>query len=108
MATITNEQLETLVTMLQYNEEIIFDFMDEEAQAVLKTQLAQYIQSAASFIEREGITLDFTKIDDSMLTVMYASWLYDKRKDGVSIMPRMLRYNLNNRLFAQKVAQNEE
>lgn len=103
MANITPEQLETLVTMLQYNEEILFDFMDEEAVAMLKTQLSQYIQTAASFIEREGITLDLEQIDDSMLVVMYASWLYDKRKDGVSIMPRMLRYNLNNRLFAQKV-----
>jgi len=103
MANITPEQLNNLVTMLQYNEEILFDFMDAESGAMLKTQLAQYIQSAASFIEREGITLDLDQIDDSMLVVMYASWLYDKRKDGVSVMPRMLRYNLNNRLFAQKV-----
>ena len=103
MANITQDQLDTLVTMLQYNEEILFDFMDAESVAMLKTQLAQYIQTAASFIEREGITLDLDQIDDSMLVVMYASWLYDKRKDGVSVMPRMLRYNLNNRLFAQKV-----
>lgn len=103
MANITDEQLENLVTMLQYNEEIILDFMDDDAKAMLTTQLSQYVQTAANFIEREGITLDLEQIDDSMLVVMYASWLYDKRKDGVSIMPRMLRYNLNNRLFAQKV-----
>ena len=103
MATITDEQLDTLVTMLQYNEEIILDWMDEDARETLRTQLSQYIRSSISFIEREGITLDFEAIDDCMLIVMYASWLYDKRKDGVSVMPRMLRYNLNNRLFAQKV-----
>lgn len=105
MATITDEQLDTLVTMLQYNEEIILDWMDEDARETLRTQLSQYIRSSISFIEREGITLDFEAIDDCMLVVMYASWLYDKRKDGVSIMPRMLRYNLNNRLFAQKVSE---
>lgn len=103
MANITDQQLENLVTMLQYNEEIILDFMDDDAKAMLTTQLSQYIKTAANFIEREGITLNLENIDDSMLVVMYASWLYDKRKDGVSIMPRMLRYNLNNRLFAQKV-----
>ena len=105
MATITDEQLDTLVTMLQYNEEIILDWMDEDARETLRTQLSQYIRSSIGFIEREGITLDFEAIDDCMLVVMYASWLYDKRKDGVSIMPRMLRYNLNNRLFAQKVSE---
>lgn len=103
MANITDEQLENLVIMLQYNEEIILDFMDDDAKGMLTTQLSQYVRTAANFIEREGITLDLDNIDDSMLVVMYASWLYDKRKDGVSIMPRMLRYNLNNRLFAQKV-----
>lgn len=103
MANITDEQLENLVTMLQYNEEIILDYMDDDARTALSTQLSQYVQTAANFIEREGITLDLDQIDDCMLVVMYASWLYDKRKDGVSIMPRMLRYNLNNRLFAQKV-----
>lgn len=105
MATITDEQLDTLVTMLQYNEEIILDWMDEDARETLRTQLSQYIRSSISFIEREGITLDYEAVDDCMLVVMYASWLYDKRKDGVSIMPRMLRYNLNNRLFAQKVSE---
>ena len=34
---------------------------------------------------------------------MYAAYLYRKRADDAPVMPRMLRYALNNRLFSQKV-----
>ena len=98
----TETQKETLLTMLKYNLEIITDYMDAEAKQQKDTQLGYYIDSAVSFIEREGITLDYDNIGDLMLITMYAQYLYDKRMDGVSVMPRALRYNLNNRLFQEK------
>lgn len=98
----TETQKETLLTMLKYNLEIITDYMDAEAKQQKDTQLGYYIDSAVSFIEREGIKLDYENIGDLMLITMYAQYLYDKRMDGVSVMPRALRYNLNNRLFQEK------
>jgi hypothetical protein len=39
---------------------------------------------------------------------MYASWLYDKRRAPENTMPRMLRWNLNNRLMSQKMQVSNE
>ena len=97
----TDEQKATLITMLKYNLEIITDYMDAEAKQQKETQLGYYVDSAIAFIEREGITLNYANIGDLMLITMYASYLYDKRNDGVSVMPRALRYNLNNRVFQE-------
>lgn len=98
----TETQKNTLLTMLEYNLEIILDYMDAEAKSQKETQLGYYIDSAVSFIEREGITLNYDNVGDLMLITMYAQYLYDKRMDGVSVMPRALRYNLNNRVFQEK------
>ena len=103
MAEITNEQMASLLVMLEANLEIFTDWMDADAKAKKETELSQYIVSAISFIEREGINLDLDDVSDDMLVTMYANYLYDKRKDGVAIMPRVLRYNLNNRLFQEKL-----
>lgn len=43
-------------------------------------------------------------VEDGQLVVMYAAYLYRKRADDAPVMPRMLRYALNNRLFSQKVS----
>lgn len=99
---ITNQQRQTLLTMLEYNLELVFDYMDAEAIAQKETQLGYYIDSAISFIETEGIVLDFNEVSHLMLVTMYAAYLYEKRNDGVSVMPRALRINLNNLLFKQK------
>ena len=101
---------ETILTMLKQGLEIITDYMDEEAKAAKNLELMQYVETAESYITREGITLQDT-VDDQMLVSMYAMWLYDKRKTTgskytsyyIQNMPRMLRYNLNNRLLQQKV-----
>lgn len=98
----TDTQRNTLLVMLESNLEMIMDYMDAEAKAEKETQLTYYIDASIEFIEREGITLNYDNIGDLMLVTMYASYLYDKRHDGVSIMPRALRYNLNNRLFQEK------
>lgn len=99
-----------LLTMLKNGLEITFDYMDAEARASKETELLQYIHASQNMIEREGIVLT-EEIDDYLLVEMYAMWLYDKRKTTgskytsyyIQNMPRMLRYNLNNRLLSQKV-----
>ena len=60
------------------------------------------IDAAQNAIKAEGVTIDFDAIDDCNLIVMYTSYLYRKRVGDDPVMPRMLRYALNNRLFSQK------
>ena len=60
------------------------------------------IDAAQNAIKAEGITIDFDAIDDCNLIVMYTSYLYRKRVGDDPVMPRMLRYALNNKLFSQK------
>ena len=63
-------------------------------------RLTQILNSATKYIGAEGITLENT-IEDGNLVVMYASWLWQKRKENIG-MPRMLRWAMNNRLFTEK------
>ena len=71
-------------------------------------RLAMLIQTAKTEIGREGITLAATTdIGDANLVLMYADWLWRKRDAGAGI-PRMLRYALNNRLFAEKAQEGGE
>lgn len=85
---------ENILAMLKVDLGITAEVYDE--------RLTQYIQSAKTQIEREGITLDTEQIDDCMLIIMYSAWMWRKRADGDG-MPRMLRYALNNRLFSEKM-----
>lgn len=96
----------TLLTMLKANLEILTDYMDAEAVTAKETELGWYIDAAKEYIEREGITLVDT-IGDATLIVMYAGWLYERRKArdaAAGVMPRMLRWNLNNRLLSEDVS----
>lgn len=63
-------------------------------------RLLSRIRAAQARIEEEGVILEDT-IEDQELVVMYAAYLWRERVSGED-MPRMLRYALNNRLFAQK------
>ena len=67
------------------------------------SRLQQYLDSAKAEIEREGATLNTTVLSDAQLIVMYAAWMW-RRRDTMEGMPRMLRYALNNRIFAEKVS----
>lgn len=69
-------------------------------------RLTQYLNAAAGQIAREGITLDLSNADDALLQVMYAAWMWRRRDSGEG-MPRMLRYQMNNRLFQEKVTAND-
>ena len=64
-------------------------------------RLTSDLETAQAEIEREGVVLTDESSDDIDLVVMYAAWLWNKRRTGEG-MPRMLRYLLNNHLFAQK------
>lgn len=104
---------DVLLIMLKQSLEIITDFMDTESRQSKDNELLGYLQSSVQMIEREGVTLIPDNMDDKFLVVMYATWLYDKRKTTgskytsyyIQNMPRMLRYNLNNRLLQQKASE---
>lgn len=85
-----------LLTMLKANLSIASTVYDE--------YLGQLLTAAKAEITREGITIA-DDIPDGNLQVMYAAYLFRKRAEDNPIMPRMLRYALNNRLFAQKMSE---
>ena len=72
------------------------------ARSTWDDYLTNLINVSKQSIAREGITLEDT-FEDNHLIVMYTSYLYRKRADDIPAMPRMLRYALNNRLFAEKM-----
>lgn len=100
---------DTLITMLLANLDILTDYYDAAAQEAKRSEMQTYLTASEEYIAREGIRLDLdNSIGDCLLLVMYASWLYERRRSPNSTMPRMLRYNLNNRLMAEKMQNNDE
>lgn len=70
-------------------------------------RLTQYIQSAKAEIIREGATtLSDGSLEDCQLVIMFAAWMWRRRDTGDG-MPRMLRYALNNRVFSEKMKEEE-
>lgn len=70
--------------------------------------IGQMISEAKEYITTEGITLDMDDAGDCGLVRMYAAYLFRKRAsdkgDGlgnIAKMPRMLRWNLNNRVMKE-------
>lgn len=110
----TEEVMAILIQMVLNSDELLLDYMDEEDKAKKIADLTQYILSAIEMLEWEGVTLDYSAEADLRLITMYAMWLYEKRKTTgskytsyyIQNMPRMLRWNLNNRLFRQKARDN--
>ena len=80
------------IKLLKLNLPIVTDRLDG--------YLGFLLDSAAAMIQREGIHL-VDSFEDVQLTIMYASYLYRKRKDDPGPMPRSLRFALNNRLFSE-------
>lgn len=64
-------------------------------------RLRQYLESAEKEIEREGIALSADSVDDRDIVIRYAAWMW-RMRDKEAGMPRMLRWQLNNRLFQTK------
>ena len=69
------------------------------SSTALDSYLLQLIGAARALIVREGVALT-DDIEDTMLIEMYAAYLYRKRRESNSAMPRMLRWALNNRLLS--------
>lgn len=67
------------------------------------TYLDQLLNAAEGLIGREGIKLT-DSADHDQLRVMYAAYLYRNRAKDNPVMPRMLRWALNNELMHQKGA----
>lgn len=70
-------------------------------------RLSQYIVSAKKNIGIEGINLDADDIHDCNLVIQYAAWLWRKRISGDG-MPRMLRWELNQRLIHERLSPEDE
>ena len=77
----------------------------EQPSPTVNDYLLELIEAAKGYIEGKGIWLTDTARDRN-LVVMYAAYLYRKRKadnpKGEEKMPRMLRSALNDRLVAEK------
>lgn len=93
---------EDILTILKANLDLLQ--VSDERLAFLN----HCIDSAIAFIQREGVSFsDPYSVEDGSLIVMYASYLFQKRKTDEG-MPRMLRWALNNRLFSQKMQNSSE
>ena len=62
-------------------------------------RLTAYLTRALEEIEREGVTLS-DSVSDQNLVINYAAWMWRKRDTGEGI-PRMIRWQINNRLFGK-------
>lgn len=67
--------------------------------AAYDARLSQYLERAGEEITREGVTLSDSASDQN-LVINYAAWMWRKRDTGEGI-PRMLRWQINNRLFGK-------
>lgn len=65
-------------------------------------RLTNMLSAAKGFIKKEGITLDSNDAEDEELVIMYAAYLWRSRSKDDPVMPRSLRWALNNRLFSEK------
>lgn len=91
----TDAQITTILSALKVDLGIMISTSYDE-------RLKQIIQASYKAIVREGVqTLNADDIEDIELIVMYASWLWRKRDTGEG-MPRMLRWQLNNRVMSEK------
>ena len=71
------------------------------------TLLSSLLDASVEYVQKEGITLVENDIGIDMVIVQYAAYLFRKRASEETVMPRFLRYNLNNILFSQKGKQND-
>ena len=98
------------LTMLKFNLQMLTSAND--------TFLKYLLEAAEAAINREGIQ-DDQSADYNACVIDYAAYLFRKRAastagtngfapgGGETAMPRFLRYQLNNILMAQKIAEEE-
>ena len=68
------------------------------------SRLTSLLQVSQKEIEREGIVLDLTNVDDGELLIDYAREMWQRRRgeNPESAMSKSLRYRMNNRLFGKE------
>lgn len=69
--------------------------------------LNQLLDSASEMIKREGIEEE-DSVEYEMIVIHYAAYLFRRRAGAETAMPRYLRYELNNLLFHQKGAAQDD
>ena len=78
----------------------------EQPSPTVNEYLLDLLGVARERIAAVGLNIDENSISDGGLIVMFAAYLYRKRKadnpKGVDKMPRMLRSAINDRLMAEK------
>ena len=78
----------------------------EQPSPTVNEYLLDLLGVAKERIAAVGINIDENSISDGGLIVMFAAYLYRKRKadnpKGVDKMPRMLRSAINDRLMVEK------
>lgn len=78
----------------------------EQPSPTVNEYLLDLLGVAKERIAGKGIHIDENSMSDGGLIVMFAAYLYRKRKadnpKGVDKMPRMLRSAINDRLVAEK------
>lgn len=65
-------------------------------------RLTNMLSAAKGFIKKEGITPDENSAEDNELIISYAAYLWRSRTKDNPVMPRSLRWALNNRLLSEK------
>lgn len=83
----------TRLMLLKIDLQITTDKMDDYLNALLA--------GAAAAIAQEGIKLADTT-EDGLLTIQYAAYLYRRRREQETAMPRYLRWMLNNRKVSKE------
>lgn len=92
----TSENVATVLSALKIDLGIKTNAYDQ--------RLSKIIESSASLIAREGAEINVASAEDLEIIVMYAAWLWRRRDTGEG-MPRMLRWQLNNRILGEKAAE---
>ena len=67
-----------------------------------KAQLSQLLDVAASRITKLGIQLNDQDPADVQLQVDYAAWMYKRRNQTATDIPRWLEFDIHNRLVNEK------
>lgn len=90
------------------NDELTLELLKLDIMAkgstVYDPLLKSLLKTAEEAIRREGASLKAESTEDNQLVASYAAWLWRQRKNPEMKMPVNVRYMLNNKIFAQKLA----
>lgn len=91
------------------DENLKLSILKKDLQAITNANddyLQVLLQFAKKEMQKEGIKI-IEDLECDMIQIHYAAYLFRKRASPDTIMPRFLRYELNNLLFSQKGQRND-